>query len=363
MLASIKRTYTLIKTILFRFQEDKAFKHGAAISYYTVFSLPAILLIIIHLTGAFLGEEQVKGEIMLQIENLIGPETAQQVGDMISSLNQERNTIWATLIGLGTLIFGATGVFYTLTDTINTIWKLPNKLEGGGFLKLIADRVLSLAMILTMGFILMVSMILETVIVALKNVIERLETSFIEAISEWVPNFGKIIQQIDVIFFVALAIDLVVGLSVITLIFAMLFRFLPSARIPWKDAFLGGFITAVLFNIGKALIGWYIGNSNIASTYGAAGSIVLILLWVFYSSQILLVGAEFIFVYTLSQGREIRPARFVERLTDRPWLRLRLMIRRWQRRRKRAEKARKRQEAKAKAAPPDQREDPVQKSS
>lgn len=357
MLLAIKRTYSLIKTILMRFQEDKAFKHGAAISYYTVFSLPAILLIIIHLTGAFLGKDQVKGEIMVQIENLIGPDTADQVSSMISSLNQKRNTIWATLIGIGTLIFGATGVFYTLQDTINTIWKIPNKLEGGGFLKLIADRVLSLAMVLTMGFILMVSMILETVIVALKNVIEQLETRFVEAISEWVPNFGEIIQQIDLIFFVAYTIDIVVALSIITLIFAMLFRFLPSARIPWKDAFLGGFITAVLFSLGKALIGWYIANSNVASTYGAAGSVVLILLWVFYSSQILLLGAEFIFVYTLSQGREIQPARFVERLTDRPWLRLRLWIRRWQRRRH------KRQKQQARQASQQAKEDPVKENS
>jgi membrane protein len=335
MLASLKYTYTLVKAILFRFQEDKAFKHGAAISYYTVFSLPAILLIIIHLTGAFLGEEQVQVEIMAQIETLIGRETAEQVSTMINSLNQEKSTIWATLIGVGTLIFGATGVFYTLQDTINTIWKLPTKIEGGGFLKTIADRVLSLAMVLTMGFILMVSMILEAVIVALKSLIENLESRFIEAINDVIPSFATIIQKIDLIFFLAYTIDIVVALSVITLIFAMLFRFLPSARIPWRVAFLGGFITALLFSLGKALIGWYIGNSNVASTYGAAGSIVLILLWVFYSSQILLLGAEFIFVYTLSQGREIKPARFVERLTDRPWLHLRLRIRRWQRKRKR----------------------------
>ena len=357
MLSAIKRIYSLVKDILMRFQEDKAFKHGAAVSYYTVFSLPAILLIIIHLTGAFLGEEEVKNEIMVQIEELIGSDTAEQVSNMISSLNQERSTIWATLIGIGTLIFGATGVFYTLQDSINTIWKIPNKLEGGGFLKLIADRILSLAMVLTMGFILMVSMILEAVIVVLKNVIEQLETSVIEMISEWVPNFGEIIQQIDLIFLVAYTIDIVVALSIITLIFSMLFRFLPSARIPWKDAFLGGFITAVLFSLGKALIGWYIGNSNVASTYGAAGSVVLILLWVFYSSQIMLLGAEFIFVYTLAQGREIQPARFVERLTDRPWLRIRLWIRRWQRKRQKAQTQRQKQAAEQSA------EDPVKESS
>lgn len=347
MLAAVKHIYILVKTVIFRFQEDKGFKHGAAISYYTVFSLPAILLIIIHLTGAFLGEEQVKGEIMVQIEDLIGPDTAAEVSGMIDSLNQRRNTLLATLIGVGTLIFGATGVFYTLQDTINTIWKLPTKIEGGGFLKLIADRVLSLAMVLTMGFILMVSMILEAAIVALKSVIEQLEARFIEALDDMIPNFATIIQDLDLIFFVAYTIDIVVGLSIITLVFAMLFRFLPSARIPWRDAFLGGFITAVLFSLGKALIGWYIGNSSIASTYGAAGSIVLILLWVFYSSQILLIGAEFIFVYALSQGREIKPARFVERLTDRPWLRLRLWIRRWQRKRRNAERAKARAEAKA----------------
>lgn len=346
MLARLRHIYTLVKAILVRFQEDKAFKHGAAISYYTVFSLPAILLIIIHVTGMILGEDEVKGEIMVQIETMMGPQTATEVSGMIDSLNRQGQSIWATLIGIGTLIFGATGVFYTLQDTINTIWRIPTKLEGGGLLKVITDRVLSLAMILTMGFILLVSMILETAIVALKAIIEQLEGQILEMLQASIPGFAKFLEDLDVIFFVAYTIDIIVALSVISLVFAMLFRFLPSARIPWRDAFVGGFVTAVLFSLGKALIGWYIGNSNVASTYGAAGSIVLILLWVFYSSQIMLIGAEFIYVHTLSQGRDIEPARFVERLTDRPWLRMRLMIRRWERKRQRAKKAAERQERK-----------------
>ncbi len=354
MLLAIRRFYTFIKTIFTRYQEDKAFKHGAAISYYTVFSLPAILIIIVDLIGTFLGREEVKDEIMLQIKNLMGSDTAQEVAGMISSLNQDQNSLWATILGVGTLIFGATGVFYTLQDSINTIWRIPSKMEKGNILKLITDRVLSLAMVLTMGFILMVSMVLETVIVALKTLIENLEKGLIEALKEMVPELGRIIQEIDIIFAVAYTIDLVVGLGIITLVFAMLFRFLPSARIPWKDAWLGALVTAVLFSLGKALIGWYIGNSNLASTYGAAGSVVLILVWVFYSSQILLLGAEFIFVYSMSQGREIQPARFVERLVDRPWVRLRLWIRRLQRRRqkKRREKARAEAKANSGAAQP-----------
>lgn len=339
MLARLRSAYDFVAKIFTRLQEDKTFKHGAAISYYTVFSLPAILIIIVNLTGAFLGRDQVKSEINVQIENLMGPETATEVSGMISGLNQDTNSLWATILGIGTLIFGATGVFYTLQDTLNVIWRIPSQLEQqGNILKTIADRVMSLAMVLTMGFILMVSMVLETAIVALKNLIENLEGQLLDLLTDKAPSLVTLIEKIDVIFAIAYTVDVVFALGVITTVFTLLFRFLPSARIPWRYAWLGGFVTSVLFSVGKALIGWYIGNSNLASTYGAAGSVVLILVWVFYSSQILLLGAEFIYVYMESKGKEIKPARFVERLTDRPWLHLRLWWRRRQRRKKRKER-------------------------
>ena len=333
------QSFILLKKTFLRLSQDKSFKHGAAISYYTLFSLPAILIIIVNLTGAVLGRTQVQSEIQIQIEKLMGPDTATEVIQMINGLNQDRNTWWATLLGIATLVFGGTGVFYTLQDSINTIWRIPNQLEQkGNFLKLLIDRFISLAMILTLGFILTVAMVLETAIVAIKSLIEVLEGRFMESIQLNFPKLAAFIEEFDLIFAIAYSLDTVFGLAVISWVFAMLFRFLPSSRIPWRDAWLGAFVTAVFFSIGKALIGWYIGNSNLSSTYGAAGSVVLILVWVFYSSQILLFGAEFIFVYSEYKGRSIKPAPFIQRILDRPWQRFRLWFRRWQRKQRKRHK-------------------------
>ncbi|RMG60569.1 MAG: YihY/virulence factor BrkB family protein [Bacteroidetes bacterium] len=331
----LRFVYRLFRDAILKFTEDKAFKHGAAISYYTIFSLPAILIIIINLAGMWLGEEAVKEELLNQIDRFIGPDSARQIAAMITGLRTDNNSFWATLLGIGTLIFGATGVFYTLQDSLNTLWRIPDKLKGGSWLKLILDRVLSLAMVFTLGFILLVSMVLQTLIVAINTLIRNLSESFVELMDEMAPGFSHVVRQIDFIFWTAYSLDLLVTLTIITLVFALIFRFLPAARLRWRDVWLGSFLTAVLFTIGRALISWYIGNSNITSTYGAAGSIVLILAWVFYSSLIFLLGAELIYVYCDMQGREIQPARFVVSITDQPLRRLRLawlrLLRRWRR--------------------------------
>lgn len=325
--------YRLCRDAILKFNGDKAFKHGAAISYYTIFSLPAILIIIINLAGSLLGEETVKQELLEQIDHFIGPESANQIAGMITGLRTDSNSFWATLLGIGTLIFGATGVFYTLQDSLNTLWRIPDKLTGGSWLKLVLDRVLSLAMVLTLGFILLVSMVLQTLIVAINSLIRSLSDSFVEMLDDMAPGFAKVVKEIDFIFWVAYSLDLIVSLTVITLVFGLIFRFLPSARLRWRDIWLGSFLTAVLFTLGRALISWYIASSNITSTYGAAGSIVLILAWVFYSSLIFLLGAELIYVYCEMRGREIQPARFVVSITDQPFRRLRLALirlsRRW----------------------------------
>lgn len=318
--------YQLLRDTVLGFNKDKGFKHGAAISYYTIFSLPAILMIIIYSMGGLLGESTVRTEILNLIADYLGTDNATEIDRMISSLNKERTSIWATLVGLGTLIFGATGVFYTLQDSLNTIWKIPEKIEKtsgiGGMIKLLLDRILSLAMVVTLGFILLVSMVLDMLIVGINTAIHNLEESVSTVLAEIWPWFVNLLEEIDVIFLVAYSLDLVVGILVITLVFALIFRFLPSARIPWRDVWLGSFLTALLFNLGKTVISWYIANSNVSSTYGAAGSVVLILLWVFFSSQIFLLGAEFIYVFCKSRGREIQPAQFVLSITDQPMTRL-----------------------------------------
>ncbi|MEM7369152.1 MAG: YihY/virulence factor BrkB family protein [Bacteroidota bacterium] len=318
--------YHLLRDTVLGFNKDKGFKHGAAISYYTIFSLPAILMIIIYSAGSLLGESMVRSEILNLIAEYLGAENAVEIDQMISHLNKESSSIWATLLGIGTLIFGATGVFYTLQDSLNTIWKIPEKIERidgiGGMIKLVLDRMLSLAMVLTLGFILLVSMVLDMLIVGINRAIHNLEESVTSLLADIWPWFVKLLAEIDVIFLVAYSLDLLVGILVITLVFALIFRFLPSARIPWRDVWLGAFLTATLFTLGKTLISWYIAHSNVTSTYGAAGSVILILLWVFFSSQIFLLGAEFIYVFCKSRGREIQPAQFVLSITDQPIERL-----------------------------------------
>ena len=322
----VKYIYRLLRDTVISFNKDKGFKHGAAISYYTVFSLPAILLIIIYSAGSLLGEARVRHELLALLTQYLGPDSAFELDSMLSNLNQERTSVWATLLGIGTLIFGATGVFYTLQDSLNSIWKIPEKIQKisgiGGMIKLILDRMLSLAMVLTLGFILLVSMILDMLIVGINALIDNLEESVKEMLADTWPWFVNFLEEIDFIFITAYLLDLAVGLLVITLVFALIFRFLPSARVAWRDIWLGSFITAILFTLGESIIGWYIANSNVTSTYGAAGSVVLILLWVFLSSQILLFGAEFIYIFCKSKGREIQPANFVLSITDLPIERL-----------------------------------------
>ncbi len=318
----LKFFYVLLRDTVKEFSADKAFRHGAAISYYTIFSLPAILIIVIRVAGYFFGEMTVRTELLIQIEDLIGPDSAREVGVMIDSIRPDQDSWWATLLGIGTLLFGATGVFYTLQDSINTIWKLNTHFKAEGFFKLIFDRLISFAMVLSLGFILLVSMVLETIIVAVNALVRSMDESLDTVVAEWVPWAAPYTDHIDMVFFAALGANVVLSVTVITLMFSMIFKVLPAARLPWRDVLLGSFFTAVLFIIGELLMGWYIGNSNIGSTYGAAGSIVVILLWVFYSANILLLGAEFIRVYLRMKGREIKPSRLAVSIADRPVRRL-----------------------------------------
>jgi membrane protein len=316
----------LLRDTVREFSADKAFRHGAAISYYTIFSLPAILIIVIRVAGYFFGEDTVRVELLVQIEQLIGADSANEVGLMIENIRPDRDSWWATLLGIGTLLFGATGVFYTLQDSINTIWKLNTHFKRKNVFKLVFDRLISFAMVLSLGFILLVSMVLETIIVAVNVWVRSMGDSFHHLTANWAPWALNYVDQIDLVFFAALGANIVLSLIVITLMFSLIFKLLPAARLPWRDVLLGAFFTAVLFIIGELLIGWYIGNSNIGSTYGAAGSIVVILLWVFYSANILLLGAEFVQVYLRMKGREIQPSPLAISIADQPLRRLRIRM-------------------------------------
>lgn len=271
------------------FIDDNAIKLSASLSYYTIFSLPPVLIIIIALCGTFFGREAVQGTIYGQISGLVGTNAALQIQDMIRNVELSKDTTLATTLSIITLIIGATGVFAEIQDSINYIWSIKAKPKRG-WVKMLVNRLLSFSMIISVGFLLLVSLIVNTVLDVFSN---RLQNYF---------------PEITVSLFYVL--NLAIVFIVISILFAIIFKVLPDGKVQWRDAFKGASFTAILFMLGKFGIGAYLGSSNIGSTYGAAGSIVLILLWVYYSSIILFFGAEFTKVYANMYGSKIVPSSY-----------------------------------------------------
>jgi membrane protein len=270
-------------------KEDKASRLSAALAYYTVFSLAPLLVIVIAITGLFWQRDAVQSQVMNQVEGLVGVEGRTFISDLLTSASNPAEGITATIIGIITLLFGALGVFNELHNALNTIWGVKEE-ETEGFFesikKVVFSRLLSFTMILGIGFLLLVSLVISAGLSAAQ-----------ETIGNAIP-VSEIILQI---------VNLVISIGVITVLFALIFKFLPDAEIAWRDVWLGAFVTAVLFSLGKFLIGLYLGNSAVASSFGAAGSLVLLLVWIYYSAQILFFGAEFTQVYANNYGSRIVP--------------------------------------------------------
>jgi membrane protein len=260
---------------------------GAALAYYTVFSLAPLMTIAIAMAGFFFGKEAAQGQIFDELRILLGEEGGKAVEEMVQSANAHPAAgIVATIISVVMLLVGASGVFGQLQASLNTIWGVKPK-PGRGVLGIIQDRLLSFGFTLVVGFLLLVSLLL---------------TAGIALVADWVgglmPGSETIAQMLNILF----------SLAMITLLFAMIFKFLPDAKIAWRDVWVGAFITAALFTIGKFALGIYLGKSGVASSYGAAGSLIVLLLWVYYSSQILFFGAEFTQVYANRFGSRVAPA-------------------------------------------------------
>ncbi|MBQ20745.1 MAG: ribonuclease BN [Flavobacteriales bacterium] len=259
---------------------------SAIIAYYAVLSLPALLVIIINIVGTIWGEEIVQGKLTSEITIALGKDVADSIQSMIKNSKIEDKSFISSLIGIIVLIFASTGVFYQLQISLNKVWQLkPN--PKAGILKIITDRAKSFGFIIVIGFLLLISFIVSAGISTITNFI-----------NDTLPDFMLYITNI---------IDIVISLAIISLLFALMFKFLPDAKIRWKSVWLGAVITAVLFVIGKFLLELYFEEMNPASTYGAAGSIVLILLWVSYSSLILFFGAEFTYIYSKRYNLSIQP--------------------------------------------------------
>lgn len=290
-MAKITRFFTSIwktfKRTFKAFGDIDPFNKSIVIAYYTILSLPGLLVIIINLAGYFFGQEAVTGEVTRQIGGVIGGDTADQIENMIARASIQEKTTLATILGIATLIFGATGVFYNLQLIFNAIWEVKPKPKGK-FLKLIKDRVFSFGLILVIGFLLLVSLVLSAALAAVSN---------------WVVN--HISDSLRIIFKI---LDIVVSLGVVTVLFAALFKFLPDAKVRWKSVWVGAIITSLLFVVAKFLLGLYFGKSDPGSTYGAAGSIVLIMLWVSYAGVILLFGGMFTRVYASKFGHVTPPS-------------------------------------------------------
>ena len=279
----------LFKDTFNEFIDDNSVKLSAALSYYTIFSLPPLLMIIINLCGYIFGEDAVKGELFGQINGLVGNVVAMQIQELIVNVRLSNSNTFATILGVVILLVGASGVFTEIQDSINYIWGIRSKPKRG-FIKFIFNRLISFSMIGSVGFLLMVGLIIN---------------SFMDVINNKLTAYFP--QGTIYLFY---ALNILLSLFFTTLLFTIIFRTLPNGKVVLKDCIVGAFFTSFLFMIGKFIIGAYLGNSTISSVYGAAGSIILILVWVYYSAIILYFGAEFTKVYANTFGQKIIPNRY-----------------------------------------------------
>lgn len=264
--------------------DNHAFQHSAAVSFYTLFSIAPITVIALQMTGLLFGEEVASRQLQAQVSQLIGPGSAGLLQDAVEASRQESGGLIPTLTSVALLVFGATTVFSQLQQSLNQLWSVKAKPRKHGWVLLIVRRLVSFAMVVTLGFLLMVSLVLSTVLTSLT---ERLG-------AELAPILAR-------------AADLLIGLLVITMLFAVLFKVLPDVRLRWRDIWHGAFMTALLFSVGRYLIAFYLGHATVTSIYGAAGSLVALLVWVYYSCAILFYGAELIQARRAAEGLPIEP--------------------------------------------------------
>jgi membrane protein len=283
----IKLFWRLLKRTFKEWGELEPFNKSIIIAYYTIFSLPGLLVIIINIAGYFFGKEAVTGEITGQIQEMIGGDTARDIEKIIANATQTEGTTLASILGIATLLFGATGVFYNLQQIFNKIWEVKPKPKGK-ILKLVKDRIFSFGLILVVGFLMLVSLVLSAALSALAGWVS----------SHISDSFRTIFKLLDII----------VSLGVITLLFAALFKFLPDAEVRWRSVWAGALLTSALFVIAKFALGLYFGKSEPGSTYGAAGTVILIMLWVSYAGMILLFGGMFTRVYANRKGHATAPS-------------------------------------------------------
>lgn len=294
----IREFWALLRDAFSNWYARNPFRISAIISYYTIFSLPGLGIIVINLAGYFYGTEAVTDQISREIGNVIDQDTAKTVERIIANAYSSEGLTLSSLVSIGVLLFGATGVFYQVQQSLNELWEVEPKPEQQ-FLKFLRDRLFSFGMILSIGFLLLVSLVIS---------------SLITAFSDWLA-----VRFFGLVDYILNLTNLLISLGIITVLFAAIFKILPDVEIRWKDVWVGAFLTSLLFTIAKYLLGLYFGMSNPGSVYGAAGSIILIMLWTSYSAIILLYGAEFTRIYARRHGVKIKPsehAKFTSKTED-----------------------------------------------
>jgi membrane protein len=277
--AGLQDIWSLFKRAVGAWSDDYAPSMGAALSYYTLFSIAPLLLIVIAVAGWFFGDEAVRGELTSGLHDLMGEEGAKAVEGMVANASEPKQGIIATAVGVFVLILGATTVFGELQNSLDRIWRAPAREKVSGLWRILRARLLSIGMILGIAFLLMVSLVLDAVLQLLGSM--------------WGRGTWEVVAQ---------AVNIVVGFGLTTTMFALIYKLIPRAKIEWHDVWVGAAVTAVLFTLGKFLIGVYIGRSAVASSFGAAASLVVVMIWVYYSAQIFLLGAEFTWVYSHARG-------------------------------------------------------------
>ena len=286
-----KSIWSITKQSFSDFIDNKVLKLSAALAFYTIFSLPAMLIIVISVSDIFYGRAAIEGTLYHQIAGFVGNEAALQIQQAIRGAALSQSSYFATIVGIVTLLFGATSVFGEIQESINQIWKLKAKpRKGKGFLKLLINRLLSFSLVISLGFLLLVSLLINGLMDLL---ITRLTSMF--------PELTVIVVY---------AVNVIITFGITALLFAMIFKVLPDARIKWKHVKAGAITTALLFMVGKFLIGYYLGHSKLSSTYGTAGSVIVMLLWVYYSAMILYFGAVFTHVFAVHTGSRIYPSNY-----------------------------------------------------
>jgi membrane protein len=275
--------WSVIKEVWLDFLDNNSFQKGAALAYYTIFALPPILILMINIAGSFFGRDAVRGQVYEQMRELLGRKGATDIQAMVENINHSADFTLATVIGVFTLLVGATGVFVSLQESLNQMWGVKPK-PRNEYLKLLWDRLLSFAMIMAIVFLLLVSLVVHTVLVAVTTFLaDRVDQSLLE--------LTQLANQ-------------VVSMAVVTFLFALIYRYLPDAKIRWSDVWVGALVTAVLFTLGKSLIGLYLGNSDFSGIYGAAGSVIFL-------------GAQFTLVYARRYGADIYPSDYAVRIINR----------------------------------------------